>query len=92
MKWDPRQDLVLLGGDYSVFPLKNGWTDALIAYEVPFAMARTEGFKSLFNLSEWNAPIACSGVTASRASAAKNRDTGRTLFEGDDGGDRDDEI
>ena len=75
MGWDPRQDMILLGGDYSVFPLKNGWTDAVIAYEVPFAMARTEGYKSLVNLGSWKAPIACSGVTASRAWAAKNRDT-----------------
>ena len=75
MGWNPQQDIALLGGDYSVFPLKNGWTDALIAYEVPFAMARTEGFKSLVNLSSWKAPIACSGVTASRAWAAKNPDT-----------------
>lgn len=75
MGWDPRTDVVLLGGDYSVYPLKNGWTDAVIAYEVPFAMARTEGYKSLVNLRSWNAPIACSGVTASKAWAAKNHDT-----------------
>ena len=75
MGWNPEQDIALLGGDYSVFPLKNGWTDAMIAYEVPFAMARTEGFRSLVNLSSWKAPIACSGVTASRAWAAKNADT-----------------
>lgn len=75
MGWDPDQDIVLLGGDYSVFPLKNGWTDAIIAYDVPFAMARAEGYKSMVNLRSWNAPIACSGVTASRAWAEKNRDT-----------------
>jgi ABC-type nitrate/sulfonate/bicarbonate transport system substrate-binding protein len=75
MGWDPRFDITLLGGDYSVFPLKNGWTDAMVAYEVPFAMARVEGYKSLVNLRSWNAPIACSGVTASRAWAAENRDT-----------------
>jgi NitT/TauT family transport system substrate-binding protein len=75
MGWDPRFDIALLGGDYSVFPLKNGWTDAMVAYEVPFAMARVEGYKSLVNLRSWNAPIACSGVTASRAWASKNRDT-----------------
>lgn len=75
MGWDPDEDITLLGGDYSVFPLKNGWTDAIIAYEVPFAMARAEGYKSLVNLRSWNAPIACSGVTASRKWAAENRDT-----------------
>ena len=75
MKWNPVQDMILLGGDYSVFPLKDGWTDAVIAYEVPFAMARAEGYKSLVNLGSWKAPIACSGVTASKAWAEKNRDT-----------------
>jgi NitT/TauT family transport system substrate-binding protein len=73
--WDPKFDMILLGGDYSVFPLKNGWTDAVIAYEVPFAMARVEGYKSLVNLRSWDAPIACSGVTASRKWAAANRTT-----------------
>lgn len=75
MGWDPDQDITLLGGDYSVFPLKNGWTDAIIAYDVPFAMARAEGYKSLVNLRSWKAPIACSGVTASRKWAGENRDT-----------------
>lgn len=75
MGWDPAQDMALLGGDYSVYPLINGWTDAIIAYEVPFAMAKAEGYRSLVNLRTWNAPIACSGVTASRAWAGKNRDT-----------------
>ena len=39
MGWDPDQDIALLGGDYSVNPLKKGWVDAFIAYEVPFSIA-----------------------------------------------------
>ncbi len=75
MGWDPDQDLALLGGDYSVNPLKKGWVDAFIAYEVPFAMARLAGYKPMVDLRSWNEPIPCSGVNASRSWAHNNRDT-----------------
>ncbi len=75
MGWDPVRDLALLGGDYSIFPLKKGWVDAFIAYEVPFAMAKAEGYKAIANLREWNEPIPCSGVNASRSWARNNRET-----------------
>ncbi|MDA2934655.1 ABC transporter substrate-binding protein [Acidobacteria bacterium AH-259-D05] len=75
MGWDPVQDLALLGGDYSVNPLKKGWVDAFIAYEIPFAMARSAGYKPMADLRSWNEPIPCSGVNASRSWAHNNRDT-----------------
>jgi len=75
MGWDPRFDIIPLGGNYGVDPLKNGRVDAFIAYEVPLAMARLAGYKPIFDLRSWNEPHVCSGVWASRAWAGNNRDT-----------------
>lgn len=76
MGWDPVQDISFLEGDYSVNPLKQGWTDALIAYDVPLAMAMKAGFKPLdLDMRSWNEPIACNSVWASRSWAHSNRDT-----------------
>ena len=76
MGWDPVQDIAILEGDYSVNPLKKKWTDALIAYEVPLAMAMKEGYKPLADVKmrDWNEPIACNGVWTSRSWAHNNHD------------------
>jgi ABC-type nitrate/sulfonate/bicarbonate transport system substrate-binding protein len=75
MGWDPVQDMAILEGDYSVTPLKKGWVDALIAYEVPLAMAMKEGYKPLdLDMRAWNEPIACNGVWASKSWAHANHD------------------
>src|SRR5690606_22652594 len=75
MGWDPVQDIAILEGNYSVTPLKERWVDALIAYEVPLAMAIDEGFEPLpVNLRAWNEPIPCNGVWASKSWAHENHD------------------
>jgi ABC-type nitrate/sulfonate/bicarbonate transport system substrate-binding protein len=67
--------MAILEGDYSVNPLKKGWVDALIAYEVPLAMAMKEGYKPLdLDMRAWNEPIACNGVWASKSWAHANHD------------------
>ena len=76
MGWDPIQDIALLEDDYSITPLEKGWADALIAYEVPLAMARAAGYRPMdINMRSWNEPIPCNGVWASKAWAHKNKDT-----------------
>ena len=76
MGWDPVQDVAILRGNYSVTPLIEGWTDALIAYDVPLAAALVAGYKTMdFDMRAWNEPIPCSGVWASRSWAHNNRDT-----------------
>jgi ABC-type nitrate/sulfonate/bicarbonate transport system substrate-binding protein len=76
MGWDPEQDVAFLEGDYSVRPLQKGWADALIAYEVPLAMARKAGYRPMnINMRSWNEPIPCNGVWTSKAWAHANRDT-----------------
>jgi len=76
MGWDPVQDVAILEDNYSITPLEKGWTDALIAYEVPYAMGRQLGYTPLdVDLRSWNEPIPCNGVWASKSWANANRDT-----------------
>lgn len=76
MGWDPEQDMAILQGNYSITPLEEGWTDALIAYEVPYAMALQKGYTPLdADLRSWNEAIPCNGVWASKSWAHENRDT-----------------
>jgi ABC-type nitrate/sulfonate/bicarbonate transport system substrate-binding protein len=77
MGWDPVQDMAILEGNYSITPLEKGWVDALIAYEVPLAMAMKAGYKPLedVNMRSWNEAIPCNGVWASRSWAHANKDT-----------------
>ena len=76
MGWDLDQDVAILQGNYSITPLEEGWTDALIAYEVPYAMALQAGYTPLdVDLRSWNEAIPCNGVWASRSWANSNRDT-----------------
>ena len=50
--------------------------------ETPFAYARQIGLKPLTDLREWNAPIACSGVSATRSWLAQgnNRDKAKRFL------------
>jgi len=76
MGWDPVQDMAILEGNYSITPLEKGWVDALIAYEVPLAMAMKAGYRPLdLDMRAWNESIPCNGVWASRSWAHANRDT-----------------
>jgi NitT/TauT family transport system substrate-binding protein len=74
MGWDVDQDIAVLQGDYSVTPLEEDWADALIAYDVPLAMAMSKGYKPLdYDMRAWNEPIPCSGAWASRSWAHENK-------------------
>jgi NitT/TauT family transport system substrate-binding protein len=76
MGWDPVHDFALLEGDYSIRPLEQGWVDALVAYEVPLAMARAAGYQPMkIDMRSWNEPIPCNGVWASKSWAHANEDT-----------------
>ena len=75
MGWDIERDIAIMEGDYSVTPLKNGWVDAFIAYELPYALGMKERFKVVADLRDWDEPMLCSGARASRSWADANRDT-----------------
>jgi len=75
MGWDPERDITIVPGDYSVNALKEDKADALIAYEVPLAMAMKEGYRPMdLNMRSWNEPIPCNGVWASKSWAHANKD------------------
>jgi NitT/TauT family transport system substrate-binding protein len=75
MGWDPRFDMAILEGNYSVTPLEKGWADALIAYEVPLSMAMQKGYRPLdLDMRAWNEPIPCNGLWASKSWAHANKD------------------
>jgi ABC-type nitrate/sulfonate/bicarbonate transport system substrate-binding protein len=74
MGWDPERDFTIVPGDYSINALKENKADALIAYEVPLAMAMKEGYRPMdINMRSWNEPIPCNGVWASKSWAHANR-------------------
>jgi len=75
MGWDVQKDIAIMQGNYSVTPLKEGWVDAFIAYEVPYALGVKEGFKVVADLRDWNEPMLCSGARARRSWANANRET-----------------
>ena len=80
MGWDPQKDIAFMQGNYSVTPLKNGWVDAFIAYEVPYALGLQAGFKVIADLRDWNEPMLCSGARARRSWANANRETVRRFL------------
>jgi ABC-type nitrate/sulfonate/bicarbonate transport system substrate-binding protein len=74
--WQVGKDMILVPGDYSYHPLENNEADALIAYEVPLAMAMKAGYRPLedVKMRSWNEPIPCNGVWASKSWAHANHD------------------
>jgi ABC-type nitrate/sulfonate/bicarbonate transport system substrate-binding protein len=74
--WEIGKDMILVPGDYSYHPLEKNEADALIAYEVPLAMAMKAGYRPLedVKMRSWNEPIPCNGVWASKSWAHANHD------------------
>ena len=76
MGWDPVQDMAILEGNYSITPLQKRWVDALVAYEVPLAMAMKAGYKPLdFDMRKLNEKIPCNGIWTSKSWAHANKAT-----------------
>jgi NitT/TauT family transport system substrate-binding protein len=82
MGWNPEQDLSILYGSLGVKWLQDGVVDAVVLDETPFAYARQIGLKPLVDLREWNAPIPCSGVSATRTwlQQGNNRDKAKRFL------------
>lgn len=82
MGWDPEQDLSILYGSLGVRWLREGIVDAVVLDETPYAAAVSQGMKPLVDLREWNEPIPCSGVSATRTwlSEGNNRDRAKRFL------------
>ena len=76
MGWDAQRDFAVLTGDYSVNPLKKGWVDAFVAYDVPLGQALMAGYKPMdIDMRAWNEPYPCNGLWASKSWAHANKET-----------------
>jgi len=82
MGWNAEQDLSILYGSLGVRWLQEGVVDAVVLDETPYAYATSIGLKPLVDLREWNEPIACSGVSATRSWLARgnNRDKAKRFL------------
>jgi len=80
MGWDAVMDVSLLSNALALDTLQSGRVDAFVADEIAYTMAVSAGYKSLVDLSQFNAPIAGSGAYASRQWVANNRDTVRRFI------------
>lgn len=82
MGWHPEQDLSILYGSLGVRWLQEGVVDAVILDETPYAAAVSQGMKPLVDLREWNEPIPCSGVSATRTwlNEGNNRDKAKRFL------------
>ena len=80
MGWDPNQDLILMSNGLALDTFEDGTVDAFVADELVYTMAVAKGYNAVVDLSQYNIPIAGSGVTASREWVKNNRDTVRRFI------------
>jgi len=66
MGWAIGQDISLISNGTSVQALRNGWVDAYVAYEVPYAYAIEAGLTPIADLRDWNESIGGSSVRVKR--------------------------
>lgn len=79
MGWDPTMDVSLLS-NAPLDALQDGSVDAFVSGDISYTMTVAAGYKALVDLSEFNVPIAGSGVNASRRWLRNNRDTARRFI------------
>ena len=73
--WSPNTDISLMGEGMAFSALKAKKVDAFIGSEIYYTMAAKNGAKDLVDLSEYDIPIAGSGINAERTWLKDNRDT-----------------
>lgn len=75
MGWDPERDVTLVGGGSSLDAVTQKKVDAALASVMLTAMAPARGLHEIVDLTQYNIPLAGSGIMAERAWLAANRDT-----------------
>ncbi len=73
--WSADDDISLMGEGMAYSALKQGKVDAFIGSEIYYTMADKNGAKDLVNLTDYNIPLAGSGINVERKWLAANRDT-----------------
>ena len=84
--WDPLFDIALLNATPDLVSLRSGLVDAIIASEVPEAVAVANGYHVIFDTSVWKVPIPGAGINTTRSWLKNNHDTAvrfmRSIAEG----------
>lgn len=73
--WDPLFDIALLNATPDMVSLREGAVDAIIASEVPEAVALANGYHVIFDTSVWKIAIPGSGINTTRSWLKVNHDT-----------------
>lgn len=72
--WSADDDISLMGEGMAYSALKQGKVDAFIGSEIYYTMADKNGARDLVNLTDYNIPLAGSGINVERKWLAANRD------------------
>jgi NitT/TauT family transport system substrate-binding protein len=75
MGWKPGKDITLIDKASTVSALTQDRTDAIVGSAMVVARAKQKGFKDLGNLTDYNMPLAGSGIMVEHDWLAANRDT-----------------
>ena len=73
--WNPLFDVALLNATPDMVSLRDGSVDAIIASEVPEAVALANGYHVIFDTSVWKIPIPGAGINTTRSWLKANHDT-----------------
>ena len=83
MGWVVGKDITLIENhEHRVDKMLEGIYDAVVVAELPDVYARNLGLTPLINLSDWDLPYVCSGISASRAwlETGNNREMARRFL------------
>ena len=75
MGWDPQRDVTLVERGSSLNAVTEGKVDAAMASVMLVARAPGRGLREIVDLTQYNFPLAGSGIMAERAWLDANRDT-----------------
>lgn len=75
MGWDPERDVTLVERGSSLNAVTEGKVDAAMASVMLVALAPGRGLREIVDLTQYDFPLAGSGIMAERAWLAGNRDT-----------------
>jgi NitT/TauT family transport system substrate-binding protein len=75
MGWDPQRDVTLVERGSSLNAVTDGKVDAAMASVMLVALAPGRGLREIVDLTQYDFPLAGSGIMAERAWLAGNRDT-----------------
>lgn len=75
MGWDPERDVTLVERGSSLNAVTEGKVDAAMASVMLVALAPGRGLREVVDLSQYNFPLAGSGIMVERAWLAANRET-----------------